>query len=569
MKNILFLILALPIFASNLKYLYFKGNKTFSSKELYEALGLKIPPVILFWKKRAPKINPKTIPLLKESLKGFYEVKGFYNTKIKSSQKSDSITFYIKENLPVIVRNIETRSDFPIKNLILLKTKKRFEADLFVESKKNIKEEMLKKGYCSYDLNAKAFVDLIKREANVKFHLKKGDICHFGKIKIEGLKSIDPKIIKTYLKFKPGEKYSIDKIRQSYNSLYSLGAFSSIVIEEKEKINNIVNYLIRLKEIKKKIRLKTGIGYETNLGAKAFLQWDEINFRGNAKKLGFYLKYSKKEKIIKNNFYKPLVFSLKSYNFNLKNEAGYSFFDYNSYKEKKLFEKIHIFTNIQDQIFDIGFGAENIKIDKATNLCNIKEGNFLLLYPFFEYEKDARDSKLNPKSGYYLSSKIETGLKEIGSETTYIKWQNEGRFIHTFKNELTIALKSKISLIKELEKSLPTSKLLFAGGAYSNRAYSYHKLYATDAKCKDVGGKTMIDASIEMDKPIYKKFIFALFFDTTLLSKDSLDFSTDFVNSAGFGIRYLSAIGPIKIDMGFNLKDPSINAIHFLIGQSF
>ncbi len=570
-KRVILLLIILPIFlfSENLKYLYFKGNKTFDNSTLYEALDLKLPPFILFWKKKAAKINPKSVSFLKESLKGFYEIKGFYNTKITSLENNDSIIFQIKENRPVIVNKIDIKSDFPIKNLILLKKGDRFQADLFIKSKQKIKEELLKEGFCSYDLKAKALVDLEKREANLIFHLKKDGICKFGKVTIKGLKSINPKIVKEYLKFKEGDRYNIEKIKNSYNSLYSLGAFSSVLIEEKEKINNIVNYLISLKERKKRIRLKAGIGYETNLGARVFFKWEEYNFRGNAKKLSFFLKHSKKEKIIKNNFFKPLVFSIKNKNIDLKNELGYSFFDYNSYKEKKIFEKIHLFTNINKQLFDIGFGIENIKIDEVENLCNIKKGDFLLIYPFLEYEKDERDSKLNPKKGYYLNSKIEGGIKEIGSESTYLKWESEIRLIHTFKENLTAAIKGKLGLIKELEKSLPTSKLFFAGGAYSNRAYGYHKLYATDSKCKDVGGKTMIDLSFEVDKPIYKNIIGALFFDSTLLSKDSLDFSTDFVNSIGFGIRYLTKIGPLKVDIGFNTEDPSINAIHFLIGQSF
>ena len=570
-KSVILLLIVLPVFlfSENFKYLYFKGNRTFDNTTLYEALGFKLPSLILFWKKRAVKIDPKTVPLLKESLKGFYEIKGFYKTKIIPLENNDSIIFQIEENRPVIVNKIDIKSDFPIKNLILLKKGDRFQADLFIKSKQKIKKELLKEGFCSYDLKAKALVDLEKREADLIFHLKKDGICKFGKVTIKGLESINKKIVKEYLKFKEGDKYNIDKIKESYNSLYSLGVFSSVLIEEKEKINNIVNYLISLKERKKKIKLKTGIGYETNLGTRAFFKWEEYNFRGNAKKLSFFLKHSKKEKVIKNNFFKPLVFSLKNKNFHLKNEIGYSFFDYNSYKEKKFFEKIHLFTNINKQLFDIGFGIENIKIDEVENLCNIKEGNFLLIYPFLEYEKDKRDSKLNPKKGYYLNSKIEGGIKEIGSESTYLKWESEIRVIHTFKENLTTAIKGKLGLLKELEKSLPTSKLFFAGGAYSNRAYGYHKLYATDSKCEDVGGKTMIDLSFEIDKPIYKNIIGALFFDSTLLSKDSLDFSTDFVNSIGFGIRYLTQIGPIKVDMGFNIKDPSINAIHFLIGQSF
>jgi translocation and assembly module TamA len=47
------------------------------------------------------------------------------------------------------------------------------------------------------------------------------------------------------------------------------------------------------------------------------------------------------------------------------------------------------------------------------------------------------------------------------------------------------------------------------------------------------------------------------------------EFSNNVIYSAGFGFRYMTPIGPFKIDMGFNVKDRTQNAIHFQVGQSF
>ncbi len=567
---ILFSIFCLSfIEASNLKYLYFQGNKTFSQSELYKALGLKETSFIVFWKKREPKIDPKTIPVLKDTLLGFYEVKGFYHTEVKAIDEKDKIIFKIKEGRPVIVKKIDIKSDFKIKPFILLKEGERFDAESFIESKKNIKKRLLKKGYCSYDLDSKAKVDIVKNEAYLIFKLKKGDICYFGDVEFSGLKTVEPKVVKSYVKFRKGEPFSYDKIKETYDSLYSLGAFSTVSIKEVQKINNVLKYQISFRERKKKRRLKTGIGYETNIGPRFFIRWENRNFRGNAKKLSWYLKYSPKETIVSNGFVKPAVFSYRSVLFHFKNEIGYSYFDNDDYKEKRFFDKIHFFANFDPYNADFGLGFEDIKIRDVKNLCSIKEGNYFLVYPFLSFVTDKRDSKLNPRNGTFFSAYFEAGLKETGSATSYLKTMEEGRYIKTFENGITLALKLKLGLIKELEKTLPESKLFYGGGAYGNRAYGYKKLGATDAKCERMGGKTFVENSVEISHPVYRNFEGALFLDSTLISKDSLDFSTDFVHALGFGFRYISPIGPIKIDFGFNIKDPGYNAIHFLIGQSF
>ena len=41
------------------------------------------------------------------------------------------------------------------------------------------------------------------------------------------------------------------------------------------------------------------------------------------------------------------------------------------------------------------------------------------------------------------------------------------------------------------------------------------------------------------------------------------------ITSAGIGVRYMTPIGPLKVDVGFNIHDPAQYAIAFQIGQSF
>jgi translocation and assembly module TamA len=50
------------------------------------------------------------------------------------------------------------------------------------------------------------------------------------------------------------------------------------------------------------------------------------------------------------------------------------------------------------------------------------------------------------------------------------------------------------------------------------------------------------------------------------------DFSRDYTNSVGIGLRYTTPVGPIRIDVGHNLNSvPGIKATQFFItiGQAF
>ena len=136
-------------------------------------------------------------------------------------------------------------------------------------------------------------------------------------------------------------------------------------------------------------------------------------------------------------------------------------------------------------------------------------------------------------------------------------------------NAYTFAAKGKLGLISEFEKSLPESKLFFAGGAFSNRAYGFNRLGAMDSNHDESGAKTLIDTSLEMSHPLYKNIEGALFYDATMISEKSFEFTIDFVHAIGVGLRYMTPIGPVKIDLGVNIEHKEDYALHFQIGQSF
>ncbi|MDQ7046641.1 MAG: BamA/TamA family outer membrane protein [Sulfurovum sp.] len=192
------------------------------------------------------------------------------------------------------------------------------------------------------------------------------------------------------------------------------------------------------------------------------------------------------------------------------------------------------------------------------------------LYPYVDFVYDARDSKLNPKYGYYISAYLETGFSDEAS-SVYYKALLEGRFIHTVGN-LTLAAVGKAGVVdEEVSESLPESKYFFAGGAFSNRAYGFRELGVILSSTEDsiYGASTWANLTLEADYPIWGDLYGAVFTDNTMLTEDSYDFTGEIISSAGVGVRYMTPIGPFKLDVGMNVADTSQYGISFQIGQSF
>lgn len=564
-------LILLPLFsATNHKKLIFKSDGAFSKSELYDAMGIETPAWYQFWKEKTPSINPKLIPTITESLGYFYRSEGFYHSTVKKEETNSSVTFIINEGTPVIINEIAIESDEPIQKLITLDKGERFRAVEFSEVKKEIKTALLNKGYCNYILDAKARVDIEKDTVNLYYVLQKNPPCYFGKIEINTPPNIHKKIVKSRLTYKSGSKYSLEKVNRSYSTISGLEAFDGIQINQ-DKENNIVHTGIGLREKVKKTRFEVGVGYETDIGPRGIFRWEKRNFAGDARKVAFDFKYSATEKFATNTVYWPAflqVPTLKEYYLDLKNEFTYSKIEYENFLERKYANYLHLLKDYDWFSVDIGLGLEKISIDKLQDVCNVSDGDFNLFFPFGKIAIDLRDSKINPRNGIYLSQYLETGVGMLENSSTYSKGITEARAIKTI-GDFTLAAKGKLGLIRVFENELPESKLFFAGGAFSNRGYGYNSLGAFDASCNEVGGETLIDTTLEMSHPLYKKIEGALFWDSTLLSQSSHRFSIDFVHSIGTGIRYISPIGPVKFDIGMDVDNNSQYAMHFQIGQSF
>lgn len=137
----------------------------------------------------------------------------------------------------------------------------------------------------------------------------------------------------------------------------------------------------------------------------------------------------------------------------------------------------------------------------------------------------------------------------------------------------TMAFKGKMGLAQSMDERdyIPPEERFYAGGSRSVRGWSRADLGPKDENGKPIGGKSLLEGSIEARINLSPKFIFALFMDAGNVWLDSFHYRlNDLGYSAGAGLRYDTPIGPAGIDFARPIFN-EINKwqIHFSIGHPF
>jgi translocation and assembly module TamA len=559
------------------KRLYVVGVHTLELSDIYDAVSAKYPGRFEFWKPDTVTIEERLIPTVPQALRSFLDSQGYYDATYQLDENRTALTIRIEEGEPVRICDINVSSDFDLDDIIDFQKGEIFKAKHFIEVKSRVISSLMHEGYCSYELDSKAYVDLEKHTVDIRFVLHKGDVCTFGDVSVKGLETIDPRIVKSRVRATKGSRFNLEAVQNTSSAIYGLQSFDSVLINIDRKFYNVVPVDITLKEMQDPYHIEVGGGYDTYVGPRLHLSFIKHNFMGNAQQLRLRTSWSTLEQLAILDFDRPVVGSLYGYDVDLGTSLGYSNLEFDGFREEKAFAKA--FLKYEDEKLRLigGFAFEMIDISRLDAeealLPEYAYDTFTLAYPYLELRYDARDSKLNAKKGYFLSAYMEYGIPTDPDASLYLKTQLEARGIYTIAN-LTMALVGKIGAIEIAEESsngIPESKKFFGGGAYSNRAYGYRELGVIVSPSEDLvnGALSMANLSFEMDYPIAGELYGAAFTDNTMLTDKSYDYTGEIITSAGVGVRYMTPVGPFKLDVGFNTHDPSIYGISFQIGQAF
>jgi outer membrane protein insertion porin family len=205
--------------------------------------------------------------------------------------------------------------------------------------------------------------------------------------------------------------------------------------------------------------------------------------------------------------------------------------------------------------------------------------------------RDTRDKPLDAHRGMFGTLNLGITPSALGSSANFARLF--GQFA-TYKpvHSLVFANSIRLGLAKPFAGSfVPTSQLYFSGGGTSLRSFPIDEAgpqrivpfcsgLQNQTGCVNVtvpvGGRELLILNSEVRFPlrIMKALGGVIFYDggNVYRAINLADTFNHYTNTVGFGLRYSTPIGPIRIDVGHNLNPvPGINPTQYYItlGQAF
>ncbi len=205
--------------------------------------------------------------------------------------------------------------------------------------------------------------------------------------------------------------------------------------------------------------------------------------------------------------------------------------------------------------------------------------------------RDTRDKPLDAHRGMFSTVDLSITPTAFGSSANFAKLFAQYAFykpVHSivFADSVRLGLASPFS-----GSFVPTSQLFFSGGGTTLRSFPINEagpqrlvpfcnVLQGQSGCVNVtvpvGGKQLFILNSEVRFPtgIMKALGAVVFYDGGNVDSaiNLHNFVNNYTNTVGFGLRYATPIGPVRIDIGHNLNPiPGINPTQYYItiGQAF
>jgi len=540
----------------------FRGDVDLISGEFDRSTLLKIchveyPAIYKIWKSN-PTFQENEIEGFVDNLKKYTNSMGYYHAEIIVSTDKNTIYLDIKKNKAIKIASVVLDKEF--QKFVLFKKDERFKTTDFTSSKKKISRFLEENGYPTFEMNAKAYVDLDLYKVDINISIDKGVKRFFSLTDINNSSRVDTKLILDEIEYKDKELYNVLKLEESYDNIYRLGIFKKIEMKaDFNKSDARTPVHIFLKEGKTK-EFASNLGYDTEDGARGGAEYIDHNFFGNLREFRAGVQIAQRGYDVHTGYYDPRLSNVWLGDFSFRNELSYGRWDYDSYIENLLTERVTFGKSLIGLDHFFGFQLESSQVE--SDIPEFLAGNYLINSLFYKLVVDGRDSVMDAKNGYYTSLYLEKAMKQLGSDIDYFKILAEARYIKEFA---PVVLASKIK-VGTISQETPPFKHFFLGGAMSNRGYEYRDL-GDHSSGYPIGGLSIIDASFESRYYLSENFSVVGFFDSSKISQEINDFSGKWYSSYGLGLRYLSVIGPLRLDVGYPTEGGF--ALHLGIGQVF
>ncbi|PJC85779.1 hypothetical protein CSW98_12020 [Vibrio sp. HA2012] len=509
---------------------------------------------------------------LEKRIKQALRALGYYHPDILFRAEGEHLLLTVTPGSPVIIEQSdivlegEISSD-PDANALISHSGLQKEAVVnhgnYQALKSGLRNLALAKGYFDgHFTRSELAVAPDLNQAFIHLHYSSGDRYHLGATRIEG-SQIEESKVRSLIPYREGDVYRAATIARLSHNLSDSGWFSSVAVEpmlDSTDKNGHLPMKVTLVPAAGN-QLETGIGYSTDVGPRASLNWDKpwVNLYGHSFESS--LSFSEPEQTATLGYKIPLEDVLNEY---YRIELGIKNLDDNdtqSLESSLKLERHWQLTSGWQRNASVRYLYEDY--EQAS-----EEDELQMLLPGIAYSRTrifAKDGVL-PMRGNKQSVSAEIADENLISPTRLLRLQGQASWVESIgpDHRAFVRLTAGANLVDNIE-DIPPSLRFFAGGDSSLRGYDYESISPRDEDGELIGARYMATGTLEYQYRLTGSWWLAGFIDAGDAWSDSVP---EWKQGIGAGVRWISPVGPVRLDFAWGqdtLSDDSFR-IHFTLG---
>ncbi len=437
-------------------------------------------------------------------------------------------------------------------------------------------------------------VDHATRTMDVTYVVEPGPIAGFGAVNVGDTGDIPPAVVRSFIYLQPGDPYSPKAITDTRKSISTVPAVGGVRIREATELDAAGNLPIFVEVTERPKRLLGfSARYSTIDGPQVKTYWEHRNLFGGAERLRlegdvFFTPRIDGTKIRKVGDFEETDLGGRFTVSFLKPALGGSRYDW-------LLDA----TGTRERVGTTRYGGYTARYANVTNAIRQRFSDTFSIQAGIEYERgqssdvlgqvdytlvgiplsvryDSTDSLLDPTRGIRATASVTPYPTFLGSSVGIVQAKGQASAYYALDEDARYVLAGRIGLGSISGASLdeiPATRRFYAGGGGSVRGYAYRTLSPLGPLNQLTGGRSLFEASVEARIKITNTIGVVPFFDAGMAFNSAVpNFKEQMQYAAGVGLRYYTAIGPIRLDVAAPLnprKGDKPVALYISIGQAF
>lgn len=560
-----------------IKEIIFKGNNVYSNKQL-KKLMKSSEKGFFSWLTSSGELNTDDLKQDSARIAAFYHNNGYIQARvgdpdIKYQDSWIYIIMQIEEGVRFKVGKIDISGDMIIDREELIKKLKITNEEFY--NRDVIRQDALALTDL-YSDEGYAYTDIIPRVdrqfnpetdkigiANINYVIDKGKQVYFEKIIITGNTKTRDKVIRRELQVYERELFGGKRLKRSIRNLYRLDFFEDIKVDSSKGSSDDTMVLTIDVAEKPTGMFSFGGGYSSVDKAFVMASISQKNLFGRGQILQLKAELGGVTNRFTLSFTEPWMFDIPlSAGFDLYNwEKDYDYYDKDSKGGGVRFGyPVYDFTRAYISYAYEQTDITNIDEHNAPKSIRDMTGTNVASSITASLRYDSRNQVFNPTEGQDHSITVE--YAGLGGDIAFTKYLAEaGWYMPLFMGTVGF-LHGRTGFVSDSsEGKLPDYERFYLGGMNSLRGFDYREISPTEEYEGDIiqkGGDKFIQFNFEFLVPLIKKagLVGLIFYDTGDVydTDENIDIG-NLRKSAGYGFRWYSPIGPIRLENGYIL-DP-------------